>query len=380
MQYQQTPQGLASMFDANVSNGGGSIAYTPSMMQMLGNQQYADQMTQQDQARQLDFDTQNDPLKLARSSLDNQTLQAHLPGIQADSAIKQRTNSNAAATNDQLLQSMRDKFTNEQINSHVENAASAGTLMSQLAVDARNNPLGAKDRVRQALIANGHGDAWHPDWSGADVAPGQFAKELDDYGRQMQETSSALRSKMQVQDLKNTGLLSVAQEKTKAEQEKSASREKIAKGLFENRLAVAQTKESEQSYGVELTKLAQQETDPVKANEYLARANEALINASRLASASAGVVTAPKADINKLGIGSNPPAPMPTVAARPVAAPMPNPSPQASSPSASAPKATKQYMAGSPEAQEWIERAQRANPTMQPRDIMLEGYKQGILK
>lgn len=339
MQYQQTPQGLASMFNADVSNGGGSIASTPSMMQMLGNQQYADQMTQQDQARQLSYDTANDPLKLQRSSLDNQTLQAHLPGIQADSAIKQRTNSNAAATNDQLLQSMRDKFTNEEINSHVENAASAGTLMSQLAVDARNNPLGAKDRVRQALIANGHGDAWNSDWSGADVAPGQFAKELDDYGRQMQETSSALRSKMQVQDLKNTGLLSVAQEKTKAEQEKSASREKIAKGLFENRLAVAQTKESEQSYGVELTKLAQQETDPVKANEYLARANEALINASRLASASAGVVTAPKADINKIGIKSNPPAPMPTVAPR-AAAVQPTPS------LASAPQgATQQHIA-----------------------------------
>lgn len=208
MNYQQTPQGLAQMFNSDVSNGGGSIAATPFQMALQGQQQNADQMTQQDQARQLSFDTANDPLKLARSGLDNDTLSAELPGRVAASSTATRNNANADILNDQTVKDAFSKLSSDQINNHVKDIENLGQIALQQAQGANFNPMGAMQRAHQAFIDAGHGDMWNPDWDAANENGnvGDFALKLKEFGTGIQDQAAKLRQNMQIQGAKNEGM------------------------------------------------------------------------------------------------------------------------------------------------------------------------------
>lgn len=273
MPYQQTPQGLAQMFGADVSNGGGSIASTPAMMGLWAQQQQADNMTQQDQARQLSFDTANDPLKLAHQGLVNDTMGAQLPGIQAQSSMQQRTNSNQAATNDQAINDIIGKYKSSDIARHVQDTENLGTSLSQMGQEAFSNPVGAAQRVKAQLTSMGHGDLWNPAWETSD--PGLLARQLQDYGTDIQSTSAKFREASALQESKNQAAIAARQVTAQATVEAAQTRANAALGVAQttasSRLSIAEKKKSLENQISELETLAAREPDPQAKAVYQAR-------------------------------------------------------------------------------------------------------------
>jgi len=81
----QQPQGLGELFSA-----GGPLAWDISNQQI--NDQTLGNLINRQQAQQsMDFAAQEQPFKLDQLGLANQTTRAQLPGIQADSGLKQNT-------------------------------------------------------------------------------------------------------------------------------------------------------------------------------------------------------------------------------------------------------------------------------------------------
>jgi hypothetical protein len=66
------------------------------------------------------FDEQRNPYLVEQARLANEQLGAQLPGIQADSAIKQRSNDMGAATYPDALKAARAKFMSEASDSHIK--------------------------------------------------------------------------------------------------------------------------------------------------------------------------------------------------------------------------------------------------------------------
>lgn len=66
------------------------------------------------------FDEQRNPYLIEQARLANEQLGAQLPGIQADSAIKQRSNDMGAATYPDALKAARAKFMSEASDSHIK--------------------------------------------------------------------------------------------------------------------------------------------------------------------------------------------------------------------------------------------------------------------
>jgi hypothetical protein len=374
MQYQQTPQGLESMFGSNVANGGGSIASTPSMMALLGQQQGADQLTSLDNQRQYGYDTLNDPLKLQEKDLQNQTLAEALPGVTARAKEDTRKAANGALLNDDEIASLRGKYKTEHLTRHVQDMENVGQVALQQSEGAWANPLGAHARAKQAFIDAGHGDMWNPDWDS--MNSGDLADKLGLLGKGIQATNASMSKSLMTAQAKGDAALDVQREKNVALREATKARAESADKLTAAKLQIAATKQSEQNYAVQMAALAEKETDPDQKAKYLKAANDAYAKAYALAAAPAATAAAVKPDTNALGVPSNgnPANPAITGAQPPAGA--------ASAPPPAAPPAKKTMgvTSDSPEGQSWIARAMKANPGMSNVEILSEGYKAGVLK
>lgn len=300
MQYQQTPQQLSDMFSSNVANGGGSIASTPAMMGLWAQQQQADNMTQQDQSRQLSFDTANDPLKLQASGLANQTAEAHLPGIQAQSGMLQRQNTNEAATNDAKIADILGKYKSADVSRHVEDTASFGTRLSQMGEEAFSNPVGAAARVKAELTSMGHGDLWNSDWENS--SPGLLARQLGDMGTDIQNTSAKFKNALAMTESKNTAAIQGRQIAAGASEYAADRRLEAVQALMKTKTAIANIPRSLQDYAAKMQQIADAETDPERKSLYAQEAKKATDRANALASASATTTISPKPDLNYLGV------------------------------------------------------------------------------
>lgn len=324
MQYQTTPQGLSSMFDSNVANGGGSIAATPSMMALLGQQQDADAITQQDQQRQLNYDTANDPLRLQQSSLANQTTQAQLPGVAANAAMLARTNSNQAATNDENLKQILSGLNAKDAANHVDELGSIGNLFAQHGAIAQTQPLGAKDRLTSALMQAGHPELVNPEWNS--MSPADFAADVSSQGTNLMNTSSKLNSLMQVQNLKNAGASDVERQKAEAARYASDQRLQAAQDMVAGREKIAGIPKNLADYAAKMAMFAQQETDPSRQAAYADQAGWATEQLQKQAAAAAGVNNATKPNLNSLGINTVGPnaQPSPSTTTPPMAGAQPS--------------------------------------------------------
>lgn len=154
----------------------------------------ANQMELQDQKRKLDYDTAADPLNLERLSLGNQTSQAHLPGIEAESAMKQRKNRYEDIFNNEALNSIRGKYKAEDLDRHITEMGDIGTMLQQGAEDIYNNPVGGWQRVKARLDAAGHGDIWNPAWQG--LPPDQLQRTLKKEGESLADVMPKIRSSL----------------------------------------------------------------------------------------------------------------------------------------------------------------------------------------
>lgn len=183
----QTPQGLAALYSLPPE----AVMSGMRLEDMMGQQ---DNMALQNQQRQLAYDTAADPMNLEKLSLGNQTSQAHLPGIQAESAMKQRKNQYEDIFNDEAINSIRGKYKSEDLDRHISDIGSIGTLFQQGAEDVYNSPVGGAQRVKARLAAAGHGDMWNPIWEG--LPPDQLQRALRESGDALANTVPKLRSSL----------------------------------------------------------------------------------------------------------------------------------------------------------------------------------------
>lgn len=308
MQYQQTPQSLDQLYNL-------PVAMAPQGMNLMDQMQNADQMTQQDQARQLSFDTANDPLKLQGKDLENQTLAAQLPGHAASSSIRQRQNTIEGATTDAHIQDILGKYSTEAMGRHVQDASQAGERLSQMGAEAFSNPMGAAQRVKAELSKMGLDKMWNPAWETSD--PGLLARQLTDYGDDMQKTSSKFKQAMEIQQAKNAAVAGTNETRENVARINAEQRANTAASLMATKKAIANIPKSLNDYASKMAQLADEETDPSLKTRYKAEAESAANRANALASAGAATTTAQKLDLNKiLGPGStwgDPPNNMPSM-------------------------------------------------------------------
>jgi hypothetical protein len=285
MQYQQTPQGLETLFNLPVSA-------APQALSLLSQQQDADSLTMQNQRRQLDYDRANDPLKLAHSGLANDTLGAQLPGVRARSSMLTRQDKNESLMNDDMIKDMMGKFKSDEIKRHAEDANNMGTRLSQMAEEVFSNPMGGALRVRGELEKMGLGDMWNPAWETSD--PGLLARQLGAYGRDLQNTSAKFRQQLELAGVGAEAKVDVAEIQAAA---RKAAAEASAKGRATTRPRPAETMSQYE---------ARLRAEAAAGDEHAAAALELLENHKRLkASASAQVSSGDKPNLPAMGIPTN---------------------------------------------------------------------------
>lgn len=301
MQYQQTPQGLQDLYSVNP-------AAVPQALNLLSQQQNADQITQADQQRQYNYDVAADPFRLQKMDLENQTTQAELPWHQAKASILQRENNNQAATNDAKLRDIFSKYKSDEIARHVADAENAGTRLSQMAEEAFSNPVGAAPRVKQELQDMGLGHLWNPDWETSH--PGLLARQLGDYGRDLQTTSAKFRNMMEAQGLKNEVGMANAQAKIQAAEISARQRQSVAEMLMQTKKYLGAIPHGLTDYAGKMRALsfqAMQEGRTEEAQKYELEARKAEMAQTDINDASARTNSGRMANLNAFGIVTNGP-------------------------------------------------------------------------
>lgn len=303
-QWQQTPQGIESMFNANVSNGGGTIAATPSLMQLLGQQQAADVLTSKDQQRQYDYNMAADPLKLQGLDLANQTTQAELPGRKATS-ISQGVKANIDLN---TMQSVIDRALAEngakKTASHAEELGSIGTILMQHAAGIGNNPVGAGARTRALFKNLGIESMLNPNFDQMD--PINQIESIRDLGGNMMDASAKARMAVQKYEMQGQTQRAVAETKARSAKEVADIKKAASDFVANTRAAISKDHQKLQEAAVQEQELAQQAADKGDSDGaamHMARANEFFARAVAAAQAPAQVNTATKVDLPSLAEG-----------------------------------------------------------------------------
>jgi len=337
---------------------------------VIGQGMQSSQISNSQAQENLDQSYRMNPMLLRRADLGNQTAEAHLPGIVAESGMASRKNKLQGMLEPQMLEDMKGKFSSDALKRHVEDIDHLGSILMAEGQNAFSNPVGAAQRVRKSLEDAGHGDMWNPAWDQSD--PGLLAKQLIDYGRDLQDVSPQLRKALALQEMKGETAVQVQGMKTEALNRATQARSEIAKALIAQKREATATPKGLADWVSKMMKLEREETDPAAKQALQVEIDKVMDQVRSIPAVAAGIGAGVKPDLNTMGLETVKPAPIPRMAgAQP-------PIPAASA--APAPKAVSGYHPQSPEGQDWIERAMRANPGMTDMQIMQEGLKSGKLK
>lgn len=156
---------------------------------VLDRQATASQLANDQLAQQTQFAAQDQPFKLAQLGLNNQTAQARLPGIQAESSAAVRKNSNEDLFNPQFIKDTQGKYTSAEIKRHADDMENAGQLLRQSAALVYDSPMGAAAPVKEKLQAAG---VWNPAWEKFNAA--QLQAILKDSGDQIGDAATKYRT------------------------------------------------------------------------------------------------------------------------------------------------------------------------------------------
>jgi hypothetical protein len=198
------------------------VDMTLSGLGALQNAQQADQMTLDNQARQLAFNQVNDPLALEAASLSNQTAQARLPGIFADNQAKQRQNKISEMFHQEEIASLRRKYKDEEIQSYIKGLQGAGEVMRNAAELVFQNPLGGNLRARQMMEQAGAGQLWTPEFD--TMRPDQLAQKLHEMGKAFQENGSKYSQALDTTAMKADSAAAIAEANRRAAAERQEAR------------------------------------------------------------------------------------------------------------------------------------------------------------
>ncbi len=318
--FQSNPQGLAQLFslppEAQVAG-----------MNLLNQQQTADQTSLMDQQRLLGFNNQMDPVRVRQAGLNADLDQARLPGVQAESQIAGANARKRLALSDADISSSLQKLKADEAKGHVDEIGSIGDLLLQHSQLAFSNPLGAAARTKAALAKIGHADMWNPAWDTSD--PGLLARQLQDYGTDLQDVTAKYRQAMKLQEEKATGAgdRAVAVEQMKGEYRlrQEAMRQDGIRRQMESKERLGRNPKNWEQWGAQMAELARQSTDPVERAWLMEQASKAIETSKQIRAASAEVTVGPKPDLPGLADipdqqSANPPPPNPFQAQPPAKA------------------------------------------------------------
>jgi hypothetical protein len=326
MQYQQTPQTLADIWKGPVG------AFIPSM-NLFDQQGQRDQITQADQTRQLDYNYNADPMRLQSLALGNQTTEAQLPGIAAQSSMQQRKDRMGADTYDQEVKKLMSQYKAEEMAGWVKEMQGLAEFAGVHGNAAVASPFGAQARAREAFDKAGHGKFWNPEWDKMDVKA--FSGTLKKFQSDVMESSAGYQKALDSITAKTESAEKIAAERNKTELEKERLRGDFKASLAKLKAeAGAGGGKTLEKGATDLFAAARVETDPEKRQMLIVAAQELLQQKAYLNAASAGVTQSGAVDMNNIskpggGItarGAVPvPAPPPVSmgASAPAAAPKP---------------------------------------------------------
>ncbi len=295
--------------------------------------QGADSMGLQNAQRQLNYDTQADPLKLASLGLRNQTEEAQLPGIRAQSEMFGLDRDKKKATHAQEIESMLGKFKAEDLKNHLAGVTALGSSMRNAAELIYQNPVGGVPLAKQLLARTGHDDWWSPEWD--NLPPQQLVLKLHEMGKAIQENGDKYSQALDLASIKAAAAQQLQAQKAAAAQKLQQERLEAARSLkrweLENKPAKADKNTMNQLAAKyrNLAVEARQDNDAEGAAMYEAEAARVLEEIRALSVAGVQAGQAGKPDVAAV-------ANIPTVAqpTQPVATPAPN----ANAPAATVPQ------------------------------------------
>jgi hypothetical protein len=285
--------------------------------------QGADAMGLQNAQRQLSFDTQADPMRLASLGLRNQREEAELPGVRAQSEMLGLDRDKKKATHAQEIESMLGKFKAEDLKNHLAGVTALGSSMRNAAELIYQNPVGGVPLAKQLLARTGHDDWWSPEWD--KLPPQELVLKLHEMGKAIQENGDKYSQALDTANIKALAAQQLQAQKAAAAQKLQQERLEAARSLkrweLENTPAKADKNTLEQLAARyrNLAVEARQDGDAEGAAKYEAEAARVLEEKRVLLQAGARVGQEGKPDVATM-------ANLPTVAQpqQPVATPAPN--------------------------------------------------------
>jgi len=290
MSLQLSPQNLQGLVDL-------PVGMYPQQQEFLANASQNDSNMLQEQGLKNLFDAQANPLRVRGLDLQNQTTEAGLPGIVAQSGMLQRKNKIESLLEDQHINDLKSKYSSDELARHVKDGEAVGQLILQGAEHVLSNPFVGIPQVKERLSQVG---MWNPEWD--KLSPKDVAIKLHDLGQGIQNTNAKMTQALETTAMKTSAAREIAQanidQRDRAAQLRIASAQALAKDKPQ---ATPQGYEKQSSKWREL-ELA--ETDPVLKAKFKHAADLYAEEAVKLKAAAATVATDAKPDVNSLGIKS----------------------------------------------------------------------------
>ena len=274
MQFSLTPQTLAQMDNV-------PLQYTGRALDSLDRMGTADQMSLAELQNLNEHNAAMRPMLQTQQGLQNQSLEALLPGQRAQSSMSVRKNANEDLFNADTIASLTRKHGIEKMNDYAGQLSGIGSLMLGAAAQVQNAPLGGHMAAKQMFQQAGIEDKWHPEWD--NLPPKQLAERLASIGNEFVTSGSKAQSALQSAQLKGDMALErqrVATEgQVRAAQIRADAMANLARMKFE--FQSTHTKENIENYMTRLMRLRAGENDSqiiAQINSQLAEAQQRLEN------------------------------------------------------------------------------------------------------
>lgn len=194
MQFSLTPQTLSQMDNV-------PLQYTGRALDSLDRMGEADQLSLADLANLNEHNAAMRPMLQQHQGLQNQSLEALIPGQRAQSNMSVRKDTNENLFNADTIEGLTRKHGIEKMNDYAGQLSGIGSLMLGAAAQVTNAPLGGTMAAKQMFQQAGIGDKWHPEWDNLD--PKQLAERLSSIGNEFVTSGSKAQQALQTTQLKN---------------------------------------------------------------------------------------------------------------------------------------------------------------------------------
>ena len=290
MPLQLNPQNLQQLVDL-------PVGMYPQQQEFLANASQNDSNMLQEQGLKNLFEAQANPLRVRGLDLQNQTAEAGLPGIVANSGMLQRKNKIESLLEDQHINELKGKYSSEELARHVKDGEAVGQIALQGAEHVWSNPLGGKEMVKAQMSKMG---MWNPAWDS--LPPDRLAMELSNFGQGIQATNAKMTQALQTTEMKTSAAERIAQANIEQRDRAAAMRISAAQALAKEKLQPSVQGYEKQS--AKWRELELGETDPELKAKFRHAADLYAEEALKLKAAAATVTTDAKPDVNKLGVPS----------------------------------------------------------------------------